>query len=69
MNIIYTIVRRDNLLKSQTFSLLNELFENCLFSIPTIGTDMEHQPSKFKTLKSRVSAFKLITELAREYGY
>lgn len=47
-------------------SLLNELFKDCLFAIPSADNHGPDAPPKCKTKDSRYSAYRLLVELCRD---
>jgi hypothetical protein len=47
--------------------LLADLYVNCLFSIPENNNSVEASLPRCKQRKSRAVAFKLLTELVKEY--
>lgn len=62
-NLVKTLIRKDPSLKSECLELVDELFFNCLFALPTAE---DRGPPKCKTQVSRETAFRLLIELADE---
>jgi ubiquitin C-terminal hydrolase len=67
-NLLVAIVKKDVSFKRQCAeaNLIHELFNNCLFAIPTAENYGPYGPPKCKTKASRQACFCLLTELARD---
>jgi ubiquitin carboxyl-terminal hydrolase 34 len=68
MRVVQALVKKHTTYKSEAGTLLlNELFLNCLFAIPSAETrHLTQTPPKCKTKASRNAAFKLMQELAKD---
>ncbi|KAL6057498.1 USP domain-containing protein [Balamuthia mandrillaris] len=71
MNLLCTLVSFSVELKQKIgptsgARIMDEVFHNCLFAIPTIENHGPRSPPKCKTSESRLAAFKLLTELAKD---
>eukprot|EP01119_Soliformovum_irregulare_P021052 TRINITY_DN6926_c0_g2_i1.p1 TRINITY_DN6926_c0_g2~~TRINITY_DN6926_c0_g2_i1.p1 ORF type:complete len:2370 (+),score=711.86 TRINITY_DN6926_c0_g2_i1:42-7151(+) len=66
MNVTRTLLRKDsNTLKEKCLEMPREIFENCLFKIPSAENHGPLAPPKCKTPQSRQSAFRLLSEMCR----
>ena len=68
LNFIRSIVKKDRKLKVCCLSegLIDEVYTNCLFSIPTADDHGPDAPPKCKTRESRYSAYRLLVEVAKD---
>lgn len=67
IEILTVILRKQPSLKKNSGILLGELFNNCLFGIPSISEDFKRTIPKCKQNGTREAAFKLLAEISKEY--
>jgi ubiquitin carboxyl-terminal hydrolase 34 len=65
-NLARILVSNDTSFRIAAGGLIQEIFFPCLFEIPTAENHGPFAPPKCKTPRSRKTAFKLLTELARD---
>ena len=63
LNLLRTIYSKYAVLKADSQSLINMLFEECLFAMPSREIHDSAAPPKCKTEEARASAYRLIVEL------